>query len=315
MFRSFVKSWKKFNLRQFLIFTGIALVLWFGVQLSIHQEFIFESQIELTDFPKDISLPFTSVPVEIKYEGSGFLFFSKEAQWKTINLSVHQLKDSSGSYFFSKDTLLSVLQKSTSTVADELAIEKLPDPIPYKQYFSKKIPIRANIELDFVPSFGMFEPIKLEKDSVKVIGSKESLEKTFYVETEKLFFTDISESFEGEVSLIGAKEYGHLLGFDKLKFKVNVKQFTEQKMTVPIQFSNLPEAVDFVALPNEVEVFFKVPLVEAASIKEEDFEVQADFTLVQKGLRQLPLKLIKSPEIISDSWLQPTQIDYLYNMN
>lgn len=315
MFKSFIKSWKKFNLRQYLIFIGIALVLWFGVQLSIDQEFIIESQIELTDLPKDISLPFTSIPVEIKYEGSGFLFLSKEAQLKTIKLSVYQLKDSSGSYFFSKDTLLSVLQKSTSNVADELAIENLPASIPYKQYFSKNIPIRTNIEVDFTPSFGMFEPIKLEKDSVKVIGSKESLEKTFYVETEKLFFTDISDSFEGEVTLIGAKEYGHLLGFDKLNFKANVKQFTELKITFPIQFSNLPESVDFVAIPNDVDVFFKVPLVEAASIKDEDFEVQADFSLVQKGLKQLPIKLIKSPKTISDSWMQPTQIDYLYNMN
>lgn len=313
MFSSLSKLCNKFNARQFLIFITISAGLWIGIQLSIQREFFFQSKIQLIDLPKDISLPFSYLPINLKYEGTGFSYITKLSKWKEISISVSKLKDSIGFYFVTEENIMNTLQGTEFNQDRKLNLKSEIQPINYKQYYSKYLPIRPQIEIDFVPSFMMFEPIKFERDSIKVIGSQESLEKISFITTEKLFFSNISEPFSGEITLVASKAYGHLLEVDKVKFSVIVKQFSEQKMNIPIHVANLPDKTNLQIIPTRVDVFYKVPLEDQSLVNSTDFEVSADFLAINQNSNQLPLHLSASPSNVIDVWIDPLKITYMLN--
>ncbi len=311
MLSSFQKRWNKFNAKQFFAFVGLALILWLGVQLTMEQEFTFEAKLELTDFPKDISVPTQTFEIDMAYHGSGLNYLANLSKWKSVPISISHLKDSVGSYFFSEEIVLDAFKASNST--NNLRLESLPSPIHYEHYYSKYLPIRSQIDFQFSPSFASFEGIKFQRDSVKVIGSKESLEKISYVSTQKKSYEDVHQSFVDEVVLEASKEYGHMLEENTIAFSIEVEQYSEQYLSIPITIEALPKGVSFLSIPEMVELFYKVPLTYETPLTSSSFEVYADFSLVRRGFKELPLEVKKKPSNVTDVWIKPQSIIYLYN--
>ena len=121
------------------------------------------------------------------------------------------------------------------------------------------------------------------------------------------------QSFSGEVILEASKEYGHMLEENKIAFSIEVEQYSEQYISVPIAIKDLPEGVSFLSIPEKVELFYKVPLTYETPFTSSSFEVYADFSLVRRGFKELPLVLKKKPSNVTDVWIKPQSIIYLYN--
>lgn len=315
MFTTFRKRWEKFNFRQFLIFLGVALLLWVSVQLSLEQDFKIESQLKLTEFPKDVSVPLTTVSVELLYNGNGFSFIKNVFNWKNFEISVRELQDSSGIYFFSEKILLQALERTKKNTSNSLAIKSLPSPIYYKKYYSKYIPICSRVDFQFASSFTSFEGVQLSLDSVKVIGSQESLEKTAYVYTEKRSFNNLSKSFKDKVFLASSKEYGHMLENDEVEFSIVVQQFSEERVSIPIQVSNMPEKASIFLSPDFVKLYYKVSLDDIDSVSALDFKVEVDFSITALNYKQLPLVVTKKAARVKDVRIEPSEVFYLYTID
>lgn len=308
------KYWNNFQAKNYFIFVGIALLMWLIIQLSTEYEFQFQTKIYITDFPKDVIVKNEHFEVNAAYKTSGISHLLNSSKYKTFKIPSNLLIDTLSAYHLDEALLDSLYRDRVDSPVIPKLLEA-PAPIKYQQFYSEFLPITPRIEVYYAPSFDSFQPIQLEKDSVQVIGSKDSFEKITEIFTEKLTFDEVSKSFTGKATLESSKEYGHMLLFDEVNFSVEVKQFSEVTFTSKVQISNLPSSKKVQLFPEHVQLRCKVPIEIAKEITSKDFELSVDYNHIQRGFSFLPIEVTKQPKEVKDCWMNTSKVEYLETEN
>ena len=314
MQRLLKKYWNNFQAKNYFIFVGIALVMWLIIQLSTEYEFQVQTKIYITDLPKDVFVKNEHFEVIAAYKTSGISHLLNSSKYKTFKIPSNLLIDTLSAYHLD-EALLDSLYRNTVTSSSIPKLLEVPTPIKYQQFYSEYLPITPRIEVNYAPSFDSFQPIQLEKDSVQVIGSKDSFEIITEIFTEKLTFDEVSKSFTAKATLKSSKEYGHMLLFDEVDFLVEVKQFSEVTFISKVQISNLPSSQKVQLFPEQVQLRCKVPIEIAKEITTKDFELRVDYNHIQRGFSYLPIKVTNQPKEVKDCWIDTTKVEYLVTEN
>lgn len=191
-------------------------------------------------------------------------------------------------------------------------ISLYPDTVSF--YFvekaSKDLTVLVDHEIHPSAQHLLTGDVVAEPSTVTAYAPQELLDKLDSVETTLLRVDGIKENKTYDVEL---KSYdGVRLSTNKVKAHVNVEEFTEKMLTIPVKGIGFPANERLLAFPSSVRVSFLVGISAYERVQEGDFEVGVSYDkVIGTANKQLKLQLIKQPEYVRRVKIQPESIECL----
>ncbi|WP_431166984.1 hypothetical protein [Tenacibaculum halocynthiae] len=304
---------KAFNIpKSFIGFLIASLFFWLLINLS--KEYTTEASFLVNYKNLELNKIMLNSPEEniiINIKGSGFKLITTRFSKKIITLDLKRLQKKLGeNYFLLTKNHNAEIQKQLKSGIKLISIQK--DSIQFKinQLSSKKVPIKANLNITFKKGFDLNTPLKIAPDSILLSGTKKSLETINVIYTEKKDLINISESTTKELNLIIPEKIR--VKNNNVSVNFDVDKFTEGEIEVPITIKNSPKKESINIFPKTVIITYKVGLKNFNRINTNSFNVSCDYKLTQKNnLTYLVPHLNVKTNLVSSVRMIPNKIDFL----
>ncbi|MDZ7754838.1 YbbR-like domain-containing protein [Rhodohalobacter sp.] len=230
----------------------LALSLWFVVNMNREFNITVQVPVELTNLPDNLALR-SDVPenISVNVSGEGWNLISLysnppkvsvDAESRQINL-FEQIRNMSGSF-----SELNVSQ-----------VDPIMLTIETEEKATKRVPIVSQINLNLQNRYGLIGEPEISPDSITLTGAESRLQELSQWETEEVTFEEVSKSMERVVNLKAPTD-GVILSTNEVNYQIDVAEFTEAEVRVPVRTRNLPsgEAVSF--NPSSITIRYDVPI-------------------------------------------------------
>lgn len=265
---------------------------------------------------KDGNLP-RQVSIELEDYGYNIVGYRFRNQAHTINVDFNNYRIFRNYRRNESYILLNykpeIIARQLSNEAKVLKVE--PDTlfVSATERAGKKVPVVLKTEFIFKKQYMLAGDIAVTPDSITINGPKSQIERIDYVETEVLSKDEIEAPFEDRVK-IARNGFGSEVQMspNSVGIKVDVQEFTEGTLEVPIDQVNLPPGVKVVLIPDKAIVKYRVPLSYYAGISVNDFKVQADCrNVLTQTADHIKLTIAKKPKQASSVIIIDDRVRYL----
>lgn len=300
----------------FLFYILLATGFWFLQSLQDEYETTISFPIRYKDLPNNLivvkPLP-SQVDVKIKDKGTLLLnyTFGKEALPIEIDLAKLDYKNNEAQ--ITRRTLESDVQKRliTSTIVQDI------DPstilVEVDTLGQKKVPVTFNGDISTRLGYMISGPITITPDEVEVYAPASTLDTIISVSTELLELKNIEKSLSREITL---NEDGFKCSPASVVVALNVEEYTEKTLTIPIECIGLPSDLTLRTFPDQVKITAQVPLSKFKELTESDFKIEIDYKeAIDLKESTIPVKLIEKPEWIKNYTISPDRIEYILEQN
>lgn len=308
-------SFKK-KLITYLICVSIASAFWFLNSLSKQYSTSIEYPIVYSNFPKDkVLMGKLTNYIKIEVRGSGFTLLKYKIKSLQVPVTfdvnsfrINKTKKVSEYYILTKNTT-EFFQKQIDSDLRIVSIK--PDTLLFnlQKIAFKKVPVVANVSIDFKKQFTLKNKIQLIPDSIGISGPYIFVEKVDSVLTSFVEYDKIQQSFERNLKL---KKLTNIK-FDKkrVNIKVDVEKFTEAKISIPIDIINLPDSLNMEIYPQTIEITYRVGLSNYNKVENFDFKAIADFSQNTDLINTLMVVLNSTPNYIYNVEYSPKRVKYI----
>jgi len=266
----------QFENREMAIAFSVALFfafcLWFIVNLNREFNVTIEVPIVLSNLPSDETIS-SDIPetASVIVTGEGWNLISVytnpprllvNAESVEVNLA-EQLRSQVGAF-----NNLNIMQVRPS----QLYIDK-------ERKVSRTLPVRSRLNFQFADRFGQLSDPIVSPDSVTVTGAESILEDLEYWNTTESEITNINESINSTVQLQSVS--GVALEPSSVTFSLEVAEFTEAEIRVPVRTRNLPSGRAVSYNPSSIMVRYDVPLHQFSEVQGARlFSAYVDYSLI-----------------------------------
>ncbi len=307
----------------FSFFLVISIFLWLLVKLSQEYTTIITYPIEYKNFPENkINIYELPPKLRLKITASGFEILKYQITSKimpiTLDVASAKLnvtKNDTNKIFIETFTLLQTInaQLTDRKIIKNLKVTEIkPDTLffHFTAVISKRVKLVANTEIAFERQYMQKSEIVLTPDSILIKGPKHIVDTIQFLETELLKLENIKEDTKTEINI---KEYKNILFLQKTTLiKIQVEQFTENNVIIPINIKNVPDSLILKIFPNKLKINYLVGVSNYNSINSQDFVVYVDFNDIKDNINnKLKIKFEKIPDKIKKYTYNPTSTEYL----
>lgn len=252
--------------------------------------------------------------VDVKVNAFGFNLLSHNFFKHTITVDFEdEVKKHSKKYSWDTNKALSRINSQLGSSIEVLSIQ--PDSLnfPFEIMTVKTVPIQLDSEITYASGYDVHEKLKLEPDSVKVIGPKNSVEKINKITTELLKLKEVNAPIDQIINLIKSDAMDKIkLSQSKVQVVGVVEKFTEGTFEVPVDIINLPENLKINYFPKTVSVSYYVSLENYKNIKALDFKVICDFAEAKDMDKSFfTPHLIEKPEQVKSARMKQNKIEFI----
>lgn len=306
---------QKKDRKKLILFLACALFsicLWLLFALAKTYTYTVQSTIELNNIPeKHMSSLAKLARVQLKIEGTGWQLLTSRINLANTNLQI-DLSGHKIAGFLSLAEFIPDFNTQLPPGQRLLAIQ--PDTLRfnYTGRSIKKVPLVLRYSIDFQKQYYYLDPVQVGVDSVIISGPKAELSGIRVWESPEIKMSKLNHSVDTSVKLSSSRFPGLIVRPDHIKVGVNVDQFTESIMTVPVHLTGYMGQKLVSILPSHVKVFYLVPLTYFYNVRPELFEITADlddWRLRHKN--KLKLRVSRSPGFIRIEKIEPQNIDFL----
>ncbi|MBQ1835549.1 MAG: YbbR-like domain-containing protein [Paludibacteraceae bacterium] len=267
------------NVLIFLVFVGISTFFWFLFVLSHKHTVDITVKIEYQNQPKSYVLT-TSLPeyVTVSVNDLGFNelsnFWRKEDSL-AIKIDLAGRFDSTSTHFgIQQSELHKSLAAALPSTADIKQFYPKEINVGYKRLYQKKVPVKLMCSVNLSRQFTLKSPVRFSPDTVSIFGPKDVIANINEMKTTNVRLNNVDKS--QNISVEFAK-HAHITTDPKtVSVSIDVEQFTEKSVTVPIQALNIQNGKRLRTFPSEVTLTFNVGLSRYKQVTAADFEVFAD---------------------------------------
>lgn len=303
------------DLSAFIICLLVSGFCWFLIVLSKNYDQRNTYKVNYSELPQNKSLV-NRLPdsIEISLRTSGFSLLREKlfSSNRIIFVDCSNLRLSSDSISFLSTA--SVTEKLEKQLGNNYSITKIfPDTVffNFSARSSKIVPVKLNISLGFEKQFQLSDSITIEPSHVTVYGAKEVLSKIDHVLTDYLVLNKLSKPV---TKRLGFADGGRGLGFssDSVKVTIQVDQFTEGNIQVPIEPINLPNGYSLKLFPDKVDLRFIVGISNLSKLNPSLFKVVVDYSKAGDGSNsKLKVELVDSPSYINGIKMEPEKVEFI----
>lgn len=307
--------------RKVLVFAAcifIAAFSWLINVLNRNYTKTLKVQLVYQNFP-DGKTTSTLLPefinTEIKTSGTKLLFLLIKQNINKVKIDVAPLikyKNKQVGYIQTSQAIGNLSQQ----LGTEIELIRLkPDTLFFNfgKSFSKLVPIKANVELDYEKLYHLSEGIKITPGLIQVNGDSAVIASMDSLETEKIILNKLNRTVEQEVGiLIPEKHNGRIiLKNTKVKVLVQVDKFTEAEREIPVIVENLPIGYKLRTFPDKVKIRYHLPMGNYESISDSDFVASVNYRDTELKKDKLKVSISTSRPSIKITSCSPEKIEYL----
>lgn len=194
-------------------------------------------------------------------------------------------------------------------------ISVLPDTLRfhYQALAVKKVPVKTDISIEFVPGYDMASEIKVVPDSVKIIGSEKWVSEVDYVALDKIELKHINSNIKKSIAIKMDEALRHLkLSHSEVSLEGHVEKFTEGTFNVPVTIVNLPSGTNINFFPKTIPVVYNVSLNNYKLVKASDFRIECDYGNIDNtGKTFLIPKLAKVSDLVKSARLKQNKVEFI----
>lgn len=302
----------------YLVCVFIALTLWFLNALSEKYTTTISFPVKFNNFPENKILVNTPPKkLDLKVNAYGFTLFrnSISMAFRPLIFNVNEftnqkMQHSQSSYFrIGTQRYLELLQSQVSSEIKIISIS--PDSIIFQfdPIIKKNVVIRPNIKLTLEEQFIQAGPTTFLPDSVSLTGPKSILDTLKAIHTDMLEFSGVNKTIHRNISLpeienISYKKYRTVL-------TIPVEQYTEDKVTVPIEVINAPDSIRILTFPSKVDVKYLVALSQYKNIDHNSFRAIFDYNKLKKSEKKGNIEIKQIPQNIISYSFDITSVEFL----
>ncbi len=307
------------NLLVFSIFVLIATILWFLNALEKNYTTSIILPVEFYGYPTNtINISHKRVnSLKLNIKGKGFdimrFQFKKHILPLKIDLAqigLKKIKLKDANYFIISKNIAPQIEMQ---LPSNLILEGIiPDTIYFLlvKSISKKVKIIPNIKISLQKQYALVKQPYVVPDTAILTGPENIVDTTYFVYTNFIYFTGVNKSIKHEVEVL-SPEYT-IVSPSKVKLIIEVEQYTEKILQIPIKVINLPDTIQLLTFPNQVEVKAKVSFSKYDSIKSDLFEAVVDYNEVKTAISdKLTVEMRKIPNFIYDYEYKPHFVEYI----
>ena len=151
----------------------------------------------------------------------------------------------------------------------------------------------------------------IRPDSVEVSGPSEVLDSIRTVITETFVKKDVSETINGTLVLQNPNSSTLVLSNETTELQLIVEEFTQKRLSLPIEITNVPSDIELKLIPESIIVSFEVSLSKFNSITDEDFRIVCDYSTRSSEENFMIPKLLTIPDGLYHIELETKKIEYL----
>ena len=311
LFKEFLE---KLKMKIFLVFIGVAIVLWSLTKLSMNYIGLVYAKVEYDQLAGDkllLNSEEPKVPLLVSTNGYrmlGYLFSSPTIR---VNASRAQQLKGVNHFITTSGQFSSVAQQLPSDVKlEQLATDSLFLDLGVNK--TKRIPVVAQLQVEFKKGFSFYDNLKLEPDSITVSGAENLIDSIQQLMTSIKELQDISQSFEESITLEIPDKFQSLSFSDsEVKVSGEVDRFTEESIVVPITLVGVDPGKTVKLFPDEATIRYKIAFKDLNSINVSQFKVECDFSSLNSDNEVLIARLVEFPEKTHSARILTSNIDYL----
>jgi len=284
----------------------ISVCLWFIVNLSRDFNVTIQVPIQVASIPEGEIIS-SDVPdyASVNVSGEGWNIISVYNSPPRILVTAE-----------SGEVNLSEQMRNQISAFSDLNIIQVQPPmvtIETEKKATKKVPISNNVELNLREQFGLLEDPVITPDSVTISGTADALENITEWATEDVQINNVNSSFQRNISL-QQPDSGVSLDRETVNYQVEVAEFTEAEVRVPIRTRNLPAGRAVTYNPSSITVRFSIPIDQYSEIQgEQPFQAYVDYSVLEEdssGRVAPEIEVMETRFNIRFRSIQPSRVSY-----
>lgn len=298
--------------KTFLFFLGLAILLWFLTKFSKETRALVTLDLTYINIP-EASILSEKNPNEISMSlvSNGFeilLYALKDAH---LNVDLSKYRVDSNHQIHISSSELETLVKNQLNVSSTGNYSLNELIVLLDKSIQKKIPAVFDGEITFKDGFRSLNHLLLTPDSITVSGPSELIETIDSMPTQKLTLRDIENSVSKSLKLKAPLDSKISWSPREVTLQLDVEEFTQKSLVIPIELINLPEGLSVQLIPNEIRVNFEVSLSNFNNINASNFRLVCDFSeKITEGNFMIP-KMVYQPKEIFRAELETKKVEYL----
>ncbi|RYD81757.1 MAG: hypothetical protein EOP53_05565 [Sphingobacteriales bacterium] len=189
-----------------------------------------------------------------------------------------------------------------------------PDTISLRRevLFTKKVPVKLNLDISFKDQYGIAGDIVFSPDSIEISGSKETIPGIQYIESSKLTVKNLSKTLHKIIPIKKSATQNISYKVDRINITIPIDQLTEKVVEVPIAIVNPKFAGTVRLIPSTATISYQTTLEKYHQIDENQFEVIVDGQKMDTVTKSpLKIQLLNYPKYIYKPRLYQEHVDYI----
>ena len=311
----------RFRLSVFLVCLLLSAILWGMIKLTHEYNITVKFDVQAATVPKGkILVGNADSIISITLKAKGLDYYSRILKAKRTpllldldNLNLRRKGDLYYGYVLSSSRARLITDQLPAGV-DVISIE--PDTLHFifEKSFTKKVPVRPDISLQFSQQYNLYDSIVLRPDSVKVSGRKSMVDTIRFIDTRHKTYTNLNKGLTEKISLIKPEFHPPVnISVDSVLVSLKVEKFTEARVDVPVtlMFGTSAKAV-YRTYPEKVTITCLIAMKDYNRLDPTLFSVVSSVEDVSgfEG-RRIPVRVENAPSFVKVMKIEPEKVEYL----
>ncbi|GGW43180.1 hypothetical protein [Arenibacter certesii] len=305
---------QKRKVKLFLIFLLGSSLAWFISNLA--EQYTNEATFDLHYHSSPDSLLLKKVSkknIRVRLKASGYQLLVFGFKNKVVNVDLSALRERGRKYYMSPMDYRGQIENELSKYIEILDMDRDTMFFSFQRLVKKKVGVASMVNIDLDQHYLLDKDVKLTPDSITVIGPEIELADLEFIPTKNMTLTKLTGDFSKTVDLeLPTDLENTTYSTNQIRVEGEVFKFSERILTVPINVINVPEGVVVRTFPETAEVLCRDRLVNLKKLKENDFEVSADYALFDENDDNiLNLEITKKMESINVVRLKEDKVEFI----
>lgn len=301
----------------FLLFLLAAFIFWYLTTMSQEYEMTYTVKLELKNVPDGVLLT-EPLPEEMKVvlkdKGDKLVEYKARGKMRALAIDYRQYSNALGCTAIKGSELDRLLTAGLASTTQIVSVS--PDTLKFYAANAQgvKLPVRllGSIEAD---RQCVIERVGLTPDSVMVYAASQITDTMTAVYTPYVQYEGLTDSME-QVIVLDNAEWGMRYAPSQVLLNVGVSPYVQKNVQVPVEGYMFPYGQQLKTFPSRVKVSFRVSLVDFRNVTEHDFKIRVRYNQVRDNASgRVVLALDEMPDNVTDIFIEPTEVDYLIEMD
>lgn len=295
----------------FLLFLVISSVLWIVMTLNEESSRDLRCMVTVSNVPDSV-VQITPVPpyinVSVRSRGTSMI---KYLFTDDLNMNIDYRNYVNGNHFLLKEQSLKAFFRSR--LGSDVQIQSVtPDSLSIFFSDSKgiKLPVKVDEHVVPGPQFAIIGKVRSLTDSVTLYSVEPISKKLKTISTMPIVLNDVRSSQTLKVAIRTGKNMRAIP--DSVEVRIEVEPLISKSRMVDIRPVNVPDGIRIIPVPNQVEVYYMVPMsIYKSADSNPLFSVQADYNSIIEGDNKIAISLRSAPSNFLNVFLETDSVEFI----